>query len=1011
MQTSIYLFINSIKSIVNKLIVYFILSFVFLNNSSVLLNCQVSLSNKLTIKNGLPSNNVYSIKQDKKGFVWATTDKGVVRFEGKSFKLFTVDHGLASNDNFVMLIDSKDNIWLYSFKAISKIEPTGKCKIFGETNNYFSEFLINSKDEIFYTVKVSSGISAIKSTYKYFLIKDNQTFSFKYDISAFLKTNYITGYYYFLNDVLVHMLYEYNDKYAIPNYPIVVLNKDKLGKISKEDLSIGIPIFCTSSFTPYFKYLSKNNAIGFNSELYKVFKNGKLMNDMPYPLNMKKKSNGEITQHENLLYIVLNKGIYTYNIETDEWQPFLDLPKATSIMIDHEKNVWVSTMGEGILKYSNLEISTGKEIINKLSDEPIKFVNGFKNQSLYIANSKNEIIELLKRKELYKPDLIDLRFLETNKFGEVFYGGSNAIYKNGWAFSKFGFKSMSLYKDSLAIVSSFGTNFLNKDKLNSLRNFDNGQRTDLSGRMYAILLLKGKFYSGNQQGLFWGKPTKNELNPICLDENNESISVKGIKQSNDGLIWVATEGNGVYVLKNDEVIRHFDKELLDANIHSIKTDEKNRVWIATRNGVNLIESVGENFTVSAFNSFHGLPDDYINDIYCYDDELYVATDEGLVQVNINQLNKTNFQLPPPIHINSIKILKSTWELADKDTFHILEYNENTVNFEYSGISYKSNGKVRYEYRLLPSVPAWLQTNNDNLTFNNLKPEKYTFEVRTIDAIGNVSTMPAQVQFEIKKHYSEKLWFRMLILLSVFLILLYLVLRYLKQRRVQAEEQSRIEKLISELRLKSLQSQLNPHFIFNSLNAIQQFINIENKKSANDYLSKFARLMRLYLNGSDSQFITLNQELEVLKLYCSLEHLRFAEKFRYDIYIDPAIKLDEYLVPAMLLQPHVENAIRHGLIPNNNINNFLRINIKNGNNNVICEIIDNGIGRRRSLELKGKANSDHRSMGNKISKERLEMIRALKLAYISEQIIDMQDDLGQSMGTKVEILIFKNKYSA
>ncbi|MBK9745008.1 MAG: hypothetical protein IPO94_19615 [Saprospiraceae bacterium] len=80
---------------------------------------------------------------------------------------------------------------------------------------------------------------------------------------------------------------------------------------------------------------------------------------------------------------------------------------------------------------------------------------------------------------------------------------------------------------------------------------------------------------------------------------------------------------------------------------------------------------------------------------------------------------------------------------------MLEYNENTVNFEYSGISYKSNGKVRYEYRLLPSVPEWLQTHNDSLTFNNLKPEKYTFEVRAIDAIGNVSKMPAQVNFEVK----------------------------------------------------------------------------------------------------------------------------------------------------------------------------------------------------------------------------------------------------------------------
>jgi ligand-binding sensor domain-containing protein len=235
-------------------------------------------------------------------------------------------------------------------------------------------------------------------------------------------------------------------------------------------------------------------------------------------------------------------------------------------------------------------------------------------------------------------------------------------------FSQFGFKSVSLYQDSLAITSTFGTNFLNKDKLNSLRNFDNGQRTDLSGRMYAILLLKGKFYSGNQQGLFWGRPTINELNPICLDESSESVSVNGIKQSNDGLIWVATEGNGVYVLKNDEVIRHFDNELMDANIHSIKTDEKNRVWVATRKGVNLIQKVGKDFKISAFNSFHGFPDDYINDIYCYDDELYVATDEGLVQVNINQLNKTNFQLPPPIHINSFKILKSTWEFSRQGYF-------------------------------------------------------------------------------------------------------------------------------------------------------------------------------------------------------------------------------------------------------------------------------------------------------------------------------------------------------
>lgn len=166
-------------------------------------------------------------------------------------------------------------------------------------------------------------------------------------------------------------------------------------------------------------------------------------------------------------------------------------------------------------------------------------------------------------------------------------------------------------------------------------------------------------------------------------------------------------------------------------------------------------------------------------------------------------------------------------------------------------------------------------------------------------------------------------------------------------------------------------------------------------------------MRLYLNGSDSQFITLKQEIEVLKLYCSLEHLRFADNFQYSIEVNDDLPLDQYKVPAMLLQPHVENAIRHGLIPSTKDNNFLYINVKESDKGILCEIIDNGIGREKSLEMKQKVNSEHRSMGNKISKERLDMIRALKLGYISEFITDLKDESGMAIGTKVEIFIAKS----
>jgi hypothetical protein len=962
-------------------------------------NCQ-ELS--YTNKNGLPSNNVYSIQQDKKGFTWANTDKGVVKFDGRNFKLFTIDNGLASNDNLAMLIDTKDNVWLYSFKAISKIEPNGICKVFGNTKNYYGQFLINSNDELMFSVLDKIDLQTNKSMYNNFILKNDSLIKLDYKISA--KSRSITGYFYNIDNVFMHIQYDFKDEKFDLSGPNIVFKSSTKNSNNNNDLAIKIPIITESHFIPNFKYLKRNHAIAFSSVGYRIHKNGLLSDTYIYPYNMKKKSNGEIMQYNERLYLVFNKGIYSYDIESDKWAFFLNMPKATSILFDNEKNIWISTMGDGIIKYSNLDLVSGQETVSKLSKEPIKKVTGNKDQSLWVANSKNEVFELTNKNIKYFPDLIDLRFLETDNEGDIYFGGSNAVFKNSEIFGQFGFKAINLFNDSIAVSTPFGINFVNKKNLQPNKLYDNGQRIDISGRMYAILLLQGKFYSGNQQGLFWGKPNIDTLHPICLDGENASISVIGIKRTNDGLIWVATEGNGIYILENDVVIRHLYKELLDANIHTIKTDEKDRVWVATRKGVNMIHKVGADFNVDKYTSFHGLPDDYVNDIYCYDDILYVATDEGLVKLDISQINKMNFYLPPPIHINSMKVLGSSWKKVRQDSIHKFEHNENTINFEYSGISYKSNGKVRFEYRLSPSVKEWLQTPNDNITFNNLEPNNYIFEVRAIDAIGNISKVPAKAEFVIKKHFTEQLWFSFLIWLLALFLVLFITLRYLKFRRLQVEESSRVEKLISELRLKSLQSQLNPHFVFNSLNAIQQFINTENKKSANDYLSKFSRLMRLYLNGSDSQFITMRQELDVLKLYCSLEHLRFADKFNYLIEIDETLPLDQFMVPAMLLQPHVENAIRHGLIPSNKDNNFLKISVKGLNDSIVCEINDNGIGRAKSVEIKSRKSSDHRSMGNKISKERLEMIRALKLGNISEVITDLVDDSDQPMGTKVVITI-------
>ncbi|MEZ4909566.1 MAG: histidine kinase [Saprospiraceae bacterium] len=946
-----------------------------------------------TNKNGLPSNNVYSIKQDGKGFVWATTDKGVVKFDGRKFTLFTVEQGLASNDNFSMLIDSKDNVWLYSFVAISKIEPTGNIKQFGNTKNYYSYFFLNSKDEIFYSVLENLNSYSNKGKYSHYIIRNNSV------ININLPNNFTTSYAQLFKDDLVILGNKTNNKFE--NYLVESNSKISLTNLYRFD-------FLDNNKTGYLAeiYLDKTYECAFSQHNYEILKKGNRYISKKYPFMITKKSNSNIIKYNELLYMVFNKGIYTYDINKDKWHPFLQNPKATSVLIDQERNVWVSTMGNGIIKYANMDLMSGNQKIEIITGESIKLINGLDKSHLWVVTASNEVKDMKGVKRKFYPDLIDLRFILADDKGNVYYGGSNGAYKNKKLIEQFGFKSSSLFKDSIAFTTSFGINFLNINDIHPFHTSGKTQMVDVTGRYYAVLLLMGKFYAGNQDGLFFGHPQRKELIPICLDENEESISVNGIKMSSDSLLWVATEGNGVYVLKNDVVIRHFIDELLDANIHSLKIDEKNRVWIATRKGVNLIRAVHNRFTVTGYNSYHGLPDDYINDIYCYDDTLYIASENGLARAKVADLIGDTVRYLPPIHIEGMKYLNQHWYKLDMTTNCTLEHNENNINIEYSGISFKSNGNIKFIYRLLPDVKEWIETTSDNITFNNLKPNSYVFEVKAIDAIGNVSKKPAAMRFTIKKHFTDTLWFSLLMWGLGMSILFLAIWNYLSRRRAAIEETRRIEKLISELKLQSLQAQLNPHFIFNSLNAIQQFINVENKKAANDYLSKFARLMRLYLNGSDTQFITLSQEMEVIKLYCSLEHLRFDDKFEYKIYIEENLDLDEYKVPAMLLQPYVENAIRHGLVPSNNQNNYLNISVMSMIGGIHCIIEDNGIGRSKSQEIKKSKISDHKSMGNKLSNERLEVIRTLKLGFIKETISDLTNAQEGPCGTRVEIFITK-----
>lgn len=219
----------------------------------------------------------------------------------------------------------------------------------------------------------------------------------------------------------------------------------------------------------------------------------------------------------------------------------------------------------------------------------------------------------------------------------------------------------------------------------------------------------------------------------------------------------------------------------------------------------------------------------------------------------------------------------------------------------------------------------------------------------------------------------------------------------EQQLANERKQAELQKQTSELEMQALRSQMNPHFIFNCLNSINRFILKNETETASDYLTKFSKLIRLVLNNSQHKYITLNEELDCLELYIQLEQLRFKNLFRYKIKCDEEADAEEILVPPLLLQPFVENAIWHGLMHKEGAGN-LDICLQLKNEILECIIKDDGVGRKTTLELSSKSATKHKSLGLQITKDRMALLED------SVQILDLYDDKGSAAGTKVTLKI-------
>jgi hypothetical protein len=370
----------------------------------------------------------------------------------------------------------------------------------------------------------------------------------------------------------------------------------------------------------------------------------------------------------------------------------------------------------------------------------------------------------------------------------------------------------------------------------------------------------------------------------------------------------------------------------------------------------------------------------INQAGIIDNKIVLATSEGLI---FSDLNKTTYfpsiksEIVASINDEPISVNQS------------LSFTRNPIDFRFKIFNY-SYETFDYEYRLLGTDKNWKTSQSNNVSYQNLNPGTYKFQLKSNNALIN------EFEFSIKSPFWLKWWFLALVGLAI-LWLGYLIYKLLLHRKLKkAKKEHDIHLILAKAEQDALKAQMNPHFIFNALNAIQNLILQNNTENAYAYLGDFSNLVRTILNNSRVLTTTISKEIKFIELYLKLEDLRFANKFNYNINANSVLDIEQH-IPSMLIQPFVENAIIHGLLPlKDKTKAKLSIIFNEDENFIYCTIEDNGIGRKAS---KTKEKESEKSLGLKITKERLQLYDEDGLSNFT--IFDKE------IGTQVVLSIRKN----
>lgn len=380
-----------------------------------------------------------------------------------------------------------------------------------------------------------------------------------------------------------------------------------------------------------------------------------------------------------------------------------------------------------------------------------------------------------------------------------------------------------------------------------------------------------------------------------------------------------------------------------------------------------------------------------------DNWLFVATKEGLCEIDLTGSYRN--PVPSPIWMRACFVNGRSFNPGSVCAF---SHTQNSFRFYVDCIGFKDNFNPRWQYLLRGRNLEYETTAAPFVEFSNLEPGEYTLELRSLNNEGILSG-PIAYRFEVLSPWWFSWWaITAVILLATgfLLLLLALTIRRIKKRE---EEKTKLHRQIAEYRMSALRAQMNPHFIFNAINSIQRYILQKNEREAYTYLAKFSHLIREVLNNASKNEVLLSKELTMLRLYIEIEQMRFDNSFEFSLKNNLA-DLHRVMMPGMLIQPYVENAIWHGIMPlEGKRKGKLGITIDAKGDDLLITIEDNGIGREASGKI--KKTSGHASVGMSLTEQRLQLLNYGKKAGSCRAVIsDIRNSAGEVCGTRVELQI-------